>query len=245
MMKRPLLLVLAFLGLAGGLGLLWLWRHGPHQEALQVRELATRGLAEQLARTFAGHRVLVLSNPFTQQKGLPREMREMEEAGLRGLRQGFGSKLTLAAVAFPELKPEAKENPRAVFIDPETTTPLSFLVADESFDALARKYPDCDLIVSLIGLPANLQQVQCWKDPAGPKFALLLPDLRVIGNRAALRRALETGKLLAFVAAKPGAVSGQKLSGDFNAEFERLFVLVTRDNLESSFLKFPRLFPPD
>lgn len=244
MMNRRLLLIVGFVVLAVGLGAAWLWRRGPHQEVLHVRELATRGLAEHLARAFPGHRALVISNPFTQQNDLPREMREMEEAGLRGLREGFGSKVSLVAVAFPELKPEAKENPRAVFIDPESTTPLSYLVTEEAFDKLARQYPDCDLLVSLIGLPAKLARVQCWQNPGGPKFALLLPDLRVIGNNAAIRQAMRGGKLAAFVLARPGAPKTQPAAdGEFAAEFEKRFVLVTPEIVDQVMQAFPQVFP--
>jgi len=241
-MKR-LWLLFACAALAGLAVLFLLGRRGPHQEALQVRELATRGLAEHLARSFAGRRTLVVSNPFTQQRNLPRQMEQMENAGLRGLKQGFGSKVVLAAVAFPELKAEAKANPRAVFIDPETTTPLSYLFADDAFDKLARQHAGCDLIVSLIGLPANLQRVQCWQDPDGPKFALLLPDLRLIGGRQSVRRAMQRGKLIACVLAKPGAPETAPAAADFAAEFEKRFVLVTPENVDQAMGSYPQLFP--
>lgn len=243
-MNRRLLLLAGCVVLAVGLGVAWRWPRGPLREALHVRQLATRGLAEHLAQTISGRRALVIANPYTQQSGLPRAMREMEAAGLRGLKQGFGSKVNLAAVGFPELKPEAKDNPRAVFIDPESTTPLSFLVAEDAFDKLARQHPDCDLLVSLIGLPANLARVQCWQAAAGPKFALLLPDLRVIGNNAAIRQTMRSGKLAAFVLARPGAPETQPAAGgDFATEFAKRFVLVTTENVEQAMGAFPQLFP--
>src|SRR5258708_2061610 len=130
--------LVGFVAVAVAAGMAMWWRRGPQEEAFQVRSLATRGLAEHLAKSFSGHRVLVISNPFTQRSGLPRAMRKMEDAGLRGLKQGFATKVNMAAVVFPELKPKAKKNPRAVFIDPESTTPLSFLVAEDAFDKLAR-----------------------------------------------------------------------------------------------------------
>jgi hypothetical protein len=242
-MNPRLLLLVGCVVLAVGLGLAWRWRRSPEQDALQVRELATRGLAEHLARGFPGHRALVISNPYTQQSRLPHAMREMEAAGLRGLKQGLASKVSLA-VAFPELKLEARENPRAVFIDPESTTPLSFLVAEDSFDKLARQHPECDLFVSLIGLPANLTRVQSWQDPTGPKFALLLPDLRVVGNNAVIRQAMRSGKLTAFVLARPGAPGGQPAAAaDFVAEFKKRFVLVTQENVDQAMQTFPQLFP--
>ena len=241
-MSRRLWLIVG--GVLLAVGVAWWQPHRPQREALQVRELATRGLAEHLARNFAGHQALVISNPYTQRSDLPRAMREMEDAGLRGLKQGFGSKVSAAAIAFPELKAEAKENPRAVYIDPESTTPLSFLVAEDAFDNLAKQNSGCDLIVSLIGLPVNLQRVNCWQDPAAPKFALLLPDLRVIGNRAAIRQAMQSGKLAAFVLARPGAPETPPAAdAAFTAEFEKRFVLVTPEVVDQAMQVFPQLFP--
>ena len=243
-MNRVLIWMAITATTVAGLWFAWLRPSASQRGALHSRELATRGLAEQLARTSAGHRAIVISNPFTQQSDLPRQMRDMEEAGLRGLRVGFGDKIKIGSVSFPELKPEARENPRAVLIDPETTTPLSYLVADDAFDKLARLHPDCDLIVSLIGLPANLERVQCWQDQAGPKFALLLPDLRVIGDNSAIRQAMRSGKLAAFVLARPGAPENQPAADStFGTEFAKRFVLVTSENVDQAMQAFPQLFP--
>ena len=223
----------------------WLWlRNNPQENALRARALATRGLAEHLAKAQAGRRVLVISNPFIRRKGADREILATEAAGLRGLREGFGSALRMEAPVFPSLKPAAAENPRGVFIDPETTTPLSYLVAEDAFDTLAAEHPDCDLIVSLIGLPAALDRVQCWRTNGPPRFALLFPDLRVIGDAAAVGRALKTGKLAAFVLPKPGAPDSQtRLGRDPAAEFEKRFVLVTGSNIDQVVRSFPKLFP--
>ena len=68
---------------------------------------------------------LVVSNPFTQEKNTDRDIKAVEEAGLRGLRRGFGNRIAVEAVAFPELKPGAMQNPRAFVTDPQTSTPLS------------------------------------------------------------------------------------------------------------------------
>ena len=225
------------------LGGILLRPRGPQQAAFQARELATRGLAEAVAKSSPGQRVLVISNPFTQRSDLPGPMRAMEDAGLRGLKAGFGPTAKLT-IAFPELRPEAKHNPRAVAIDPESTTPLSFLVAENAFDQLAKQHPDCDVIVSLIGLPATLERVQCWKDAAGPRFALLLPDLRLIGNRSAIRAAMLRGKLAAVVLARPGAPETPPATeAPFADEFAKRFVLVTPPDVGAAMQAFPQLFP--
>jgi hypothetical protein len=223
-------------------GVWYLLRNQPANYALAARELATRRLGEYLAQTFPGQRALLISNPFTQNANTASEIVATEKAGINGLQKGLRDKLVLEAVAFPELKPEARTNPRAVFIDGETTTPLSFLVSADAFDKLAGQHPQAGLFVSLIGLPANVRELTCWQNEK-PKFALLLPDLRFVGNAAAVRQSVQKGKIAAMVLQKPGAPSVHR--GVSEQDFDRLFILVTADNIERTMLDHPQLFPPN
>ena len=220
----------------------FLIRPKPQLNAERVREIATRGLAAYLAQTHPGRRVLVFSNPFAQDpKSAPAVVR-MEKAGIRGLEEGWRGKLTLVAMVLPELKSGARENPQAFVADPETATPLSYLVAPNAFDNQATLHAGCDLVVSLIGLPAELERCEIWSRPGPPAFALLLPDLSVIGGVQAVRAAVTSGKLLAFVLRRPGAPSdSEPATGDAVAEFQKRFVLVTKDNFEDVARASPEL----
>lgn len=241
-MKRHLPALFFLLLVSAGFGTWFFSKPDPHGSAMHVRAIATRGLAEQLAQAYSGKQALIISNPFTQQTRTARHIMEAEEAGVRGLRDGFGGKVSIAAVVFPELKPEAWENPRALLGETDTSTPLSYLVTNDAFDQLARQH-NCELIVSLIGLPLELNRCESWNAPAGPKFALLLPDLRIIGDTAAVEAALRSGKLAAFVLRKPGAPGDDSPPGkDFRTEFERRFVLVTPGNFEEVRRDHPALF---
>ena len=96
-------------------------------------------------------------------------------------------------------------------------------------------------MISLVGLPAALKEVRCWQNEK-PKFALLLPDLRFVGNAAAIQRAVQNGKLAAFVLAKPGAPDSRAaLKGP--GEFDQRFILVTRENIDGVIADYPQLFP--
>jgi len=209
--------------LALAVGAVWYFARDKEQlETFRSRRAATRLLAEYLAKKFSGARVVVVSNPFTEM-GAPPDVVKMEQAGIAGLREGFGKKVALK-IAFPELKPEARGDPRSLLTDPESPTPLSYLMAQDAFDKLT---PGYDLAISLIGLPAALDKAQCWQKPGKPAFALLLPDLRMIGNEAAVRAAVKAGKLAAFVLPKPNA--------------EDQFLLVTAENIDELTQAIPTL----
>lgn len=226
----------------GAIGARYVLGPNPQRAARSDRAIAARGLAEAVAARFPGQRALVLSNPYTQRPGTARHILEMEEAGLEGVRAGAHGKFAIAAVVHPDLRPAALENPRAVAIDVETTTPLSYLVAPDAFDRVAQAHPDCTVLISLIGLPAELDQCEAWKKNGPPTFALLLPDLRLMGDPAAVVAAVTSGKITAIVLRKPGGRSEHEPVGrDFQAEFEQRFVLVTRNNVEDIAARTPSL----
>jgi hypothetical protein len=209
--------------------------------SLGHREVATRVLGEYLATHFAGSKAVVLSNPFSTKPGQPREVYQYEKAGLQGLRKGLGVAVTLEAVAYPEIRPEFFQDRRAVPIDPATSTPLSFLVTKDSLDNISSQHPQALIIVSLIGLPVNVLQTQTWKRDT--RFALLLPDLRMIGDQSSIRAAFRSGKVAAAVVNKPGAPSeDQPVAGDLKMEFDLRFLLVTPENIDQYLKAYPHLF---
>lgn len=216
---------------------------GKEQRApLSHREIATRVLAEYISSKKKPAHVLVISNPFSLMKGRAAEIYTYQRAGVDGLRKGFGSGTDLQ-LGFPKLKPQVVQNPGSVYVDPQTTTPLSFLVSGDDFDQLTREHPEAEVVVSLIGLPVDLASVQSWSRSGPPHYGLLLPDWRMIGNLGAVRKAFSSGKLLAAVVDKPGALPSTKpSSGSYRAEFDARFVLVTAENIEDIARAYPKIF---
>lgn len=238
-------LPLAAIGLVSSviLGRAFLSRHGASGNALTERELATRTLGQYLAQHYPGKQALILSNPFTRQKGRTKQIYQFEEAGLAGLREGFGRSLAIEAVVFPEVRPEFHQNPAAAYVDPKTTTPLSYLMAVNALDSLWRQHRRAELIVSLIGLPINLRQTEAWRNPQGPKFALLLPDLRMVGDQKSIRDAIQSGKIAAVILKRPdGPAEGSSLGRDVKKEFANRFLLVTAESVDTALQRYPRLF---
>ena len=200
------------------------------RKVLARREIALRVLAEYLAGEFPGQKALIVSNPFAQQKNKPRIIAAFEEAGIRGLKKGWSGKVHLQGIGIPELDPAAMKHPTDLSIDRQTTTPLGYLTTAGAWDQLLRDHPGTDLVVSLIGLPATLRNLEIWQQ-AKPHFALLLPDLRMIGGAAEIAEAFSAGKLAAVILEKPGSpVESAPLARDYHVEFNHRFVLVTPKN---------------
>ena len=237
--RARLLLASAFALAATGL---WFWfARGSSDESVALRTVAMKTLAEHLAKQFPKQRVLVLANPFIHNSRQPKSIRVMEETSVNALKKELGG--ANVVMGFPQLRPGAWENPQSFVADPESTTPLSFLVAPDAIDSLVKEHGECKLIVSLIGLPVELNRVSAWTDTAGPRFALLLPDLRMIGSTSAVVAAMRSGKLVAFVLSKPGANLDERFSGgDAQMMFDRHFLLVTLENIESLARAHPKLF---
>ena len=124
------------------------------------------------------------------------------------------------------------------------TTPISFMTAPGAWDVLAAKHASARVLVSLVGVPADLAETRAWTDPAGPQWVFYLPDLRLLGAREAVRAAFREKRLLAIVLARPGAPpESEPLGRDRAAEVEKRYLLVTAENLEERIAAWPRLFP--
>lgn len=232
-------------GRAGGIRAVWavitvlvviagwfFWRQlrMPNRGALASREIAAWGLAKHLANEgVAANRVLVIGNPFTQQSGRDPQIYSFESTSLDGLRAGFGADV---AVAYPELRPQVAQDPGAIRVPPKTSTPLSYLISQGAVDQLLAKHPGTEMVISLIGIPANLDQSKAWRDPKGPRFAFLFPDWNVLGNPNVVRAAFKSKKIAGAVLAKPGAPDTAPSRGNYEEEFEKRFVLITSANFQ-------------
>ena len=213
------------------LAVAWIAFRRANRAPLSQREIATRVLAEYVRKTSNPHAVLVLSNPYTQKRGSPTDVYDFQKAGVAGLSKGFEP--IEVKIAFPKIKPEAERDPTSVFVPSNTTTVLSYLIAETAVDDLIRENPECDVVVSLIGLPANTLSTAYWSKPGSPRFALLLPDFSVLADPNAIRYAFKSGKIIAAVVTKPGAASSKNpMTADYKAEFDKRYILVTKDNVD-------------
>jgi hypothetical protein len=222
----------------------WLVRPpAERRAALEAREGATFVLGRHLAEAHPRAKCLILSNPFAASKGRRSEFYQFEQAGLLGLERGLLNWAKSASVVHAPIRQEYRQNPASAPIDPSTATPLSFLVSGADLDQLLAARSPVDIVVSLIGLPIDITQSRHWQDDQTPKYALLLPDLRVLGGSSAIRAAVRSGKIVAMILHRPGAPAEDLPSlGDARAEFDRRYLLVTPENLDAILQIYPNLF---
>ncbi len=188
-------------------------RATPESEALSARREAMKLLGAQIIKLRPNANVLVLGNPFSRDAGVFDERKQFERAALRGLRDGLGRDPSITVV-FPEIKPEYLANPASVMIPPDSKTPLSFIIKSDAVDQLAAAHPECNVIVSLIGLPVGIERLKVWDQKSPISLGLLLPDLRWLGGPAETVAAFQREKLLAAVFEKPGTNEHLVVTGE-------------------------------
>jgi hypothetical protein len=240
MKKRALSFVA--LGVLFAIG--WLLFKSPNKEqrqALVQRQAATFVLGKFLAAKYPAEKILIASNPFTQLSGRPPEIYQFENAGIDGFKKALGQKIVFKVV-FPELRHGAAEHPETLYVDPQSKTPLSFLVADDAFDRLFALNNDFHICATLIGLPSNLAATKSWQNPK-LKYALLLPDWRLFGSPEAIRNAFRSEKIVAAVVNRPDVPVESKSAGlDYQRIFEEHFLLITPANCDELMNRYRKLF---
>ena len=119
-------------------------------------------LGRHLARTSPGFNALIVAYDKTSENALA-------DASLEGLREGLGGKVKIAAIDSPvpiPSKGQLSENEKKK-ISPEKMLYFSRKMQPNNFDQLIAKYPECNLIISFIGLPKDANKMAVLNKKAG------------------------------------------------------------------------------
>lgn len=205
---KTFVILLAVILVAGAV--FCVWRFHPvdaQQAALRERALVMEIFASRLVSGGPAKRVLIVGNPFTRMPGASSTIVDAESSSVAGLRRGLGVSAKVMGPLYPKLRPEAVQDPASVPMPPGTSTPLSYLTAEGEWDRLIAETGSVDLVVSLIGIPGDLEKHAWWRAPSGPKLALLLPDFRVLGDPSRVDEVLQSGRIAGAVLPLKGALS--------------------------------------
>lgn len=197
---------------------------------LEYLRIGTETLGRYLAQKYPDSTALVLVDPPSPLN------RDRRVALLEGLRRGFNGKITIGQEASPERPPAARRapdgGPRPGQDD--ISQPMDYWLTREDFDSLVEKHLEtCELVVSMIGVPADAGKMRLWTLPNRPKLAL------ASGSVFELRSLIANGGIVAAVAFSPEAVfSNERPPSDVEEAFEKRFLLLTPENVEGLADKF-------
>jgi hypothetical protein len=198
-------------------------------------------LGQYLANRYPQAQALVVVPPVVR----PSYRHQTTTAWLAGLREGLAGRVTIQAEEAPELPVTVDASVGQTgshrHLPRGWAPPLQFWYSAEVLDRLVDKHPDCNLIISLVGLPSNCRAMQLWRreDSRRPKVAV------ASGSVAGLAELLAAQLVVAAVDSGASRIEDlPDTTSEFAVPFARHWRLLTPDNLVRMVTKYPRLFGP-
>ncbi len=187
-------------------------------------------LGKYIADKIPGAKILLITDK-------PRQNDTRTPMLLDAFKQGLGGKATVAITETPAIAwPEGRPQPKPEEMD---MIPLQEMMTAQSFNDLMAKYQDCNLVVSFIGLPNDVENLQIWTmDPEKrPKMAL------INGAYHNLKSAVQSGIVAAIVAVNPKAkFTDEAAPTDVKAAFDKRYILITPDNIDKIAQEYGNMF---
>ncbi|MCP3968205.1 MAG: hypothetical protein GY750_00765 [Lentisphaerae bacterium] len=151
------------------------------------------------------------------------------QALVEELKSSLGPKVSVKVdtVKLPK-KPKDKKNPPEMMMD----MPLYELMTPADFDVTIDKYPTCNVIISLIGLPRNASKLGLWRksESTRPKMILVGP-----ADMSGLGKAIERGLIAAVVVMNPDAKFTEEAPpADQKKTFDLRYLLIDKKNLKKN-----------
>ena len=161
-------------------------------------------------------------------------MKPFKEAMMTGLKKGLKGKLSILAEEFPtDTLPVDSTKP----INPDSNR---FILSGHAFNQMLALNPECDLVLSLIGLPSDWQKMHLWRMPSKER-----PNLVVaFGNVSQFKKEIQKGLISAYLTSQRNQVATKEKSipSDLKKAFDQRFCLVDKTNVNQISKKFPDLF---
>jgi hypothetical protein len=184
---------------------------------LKFAKAASFVMGEELAELYPNSKALVVVDENYEKSKRQKEM-------LDGLKEGLGDKIEIAAIDNVKVPPpEGVTNPEEIEM-----FPMWERMRAEHFDNLLREHKDCDLIISMIGLPYDVGEMEIWRmaEEDRPKVALLFADVHNLG------RAIYAGYLTALTY-KPGVkFTEDPAPSDAREAFNKRYIILNKENVK-------------
>jgi hypothetical protein len=194
---------------------------------LKYAEAAYYSLGKELASKAPDEKTLLIV-----EKDRPEDKRT--HVLIQAFKDGASGKLNIVSMDTPTLgnlqtKPKETGIPYIYRMTGKLLVPDIYKVLKaKDYDDLIKKYPECTLVVSLIGLPKDYEELQLWTMPPDkrPKLALINCSCQNLKN------AVRSGAIIAVAAVNPKAVfDEQPAPSDPNNAFKRRYIMITPENV--------------
>ena len=189
-------------------------------------------LGNYLARNYPNHKVLLITNPvdFSNKK--------QRKLIMESLLEGFAGKLSIVATEHEPASTSAASKGPGIG---HSGGNLAWLTTD-SFDRLIAKPSDCDLIISLAGLPYHPHQSKFFQpDPenASERPKLVAPfhvHIRL------LKKYVKAGVITASIVPNPAYSNNttSEVPADYVEAFQQRYVLVDAENIDQVIKMYPQ-----
>ena len=218
----------------------------------QYRRAYLKKLGESLGQKVVGSGKVLVIHGFDEED---ENGREMLENSLKYLEEGFGDKAEIVHTENP--------NPPHNMESEETE---EIIIKGKDLNKLIKRNKDCNIVVFLSSLPYSIQELKQMEifyfppkededvdedeedDDPFPNFdekKLPLLGLTVSTNLRKLKFLIKEHRIDVAVAWNPNVdLSKEKndLSDDLNETFDKRYLLIDSDNVESTAKKFPKIF---
>ena len=220
------------------------------QREMAYQKVGVEKLGNYLAEKYPGGKAIILVEPAGDRN------QARTQALLAGLRDGLGSGVTIVK----EYQLTIPEEVRAAFTPggggpggpgpggpgggpgapggPQMMPPMEYWFTAEVFDNIVAEYKDqCNLVITTVGLPRDLQAMNYWNLEGAPKIAV------ASGSIYELKNVIQGGYVVAAVCYSPKAVYDEKPPpSNLDEAFDKRFLLVTPESVTSIASTHPDLF---
>ncbi|MFP4029178.1 MAG: hypothetical protein ACLFWL_15430 [Candidatus Brocadiia bacterium] len=188
-----------------------------HRKQILYDQAKMQYIGEYIEKNYPDHKVLLLMHYAGRDFAKKRQ-----SAMISALKKGFGDDVTLEAQEHMPVPEGDPDDPMMMMEEP--------ILTREKFDQITKPHPECDFIISIIGLPYEYEKTAIWQMPPEKR-----PKIFVASSlrEDLLEKAMKDGPVVGAVDTKRDFRFNPQASvpADYKEAFEQRWKIVDKENL--------------